>query len=293
MNVERQTGAGESSSRCPDAPSRARQRFEHKYFVPPGKIPLAEALVRRTCRWDAEYPREQINSLYFDTADLEQHESSLSGEYAKDKVRVRWYGAEPWRPEAIPDRSISPHLVPVWVELKSRRGFASAKQRARMEVEAGLLAPDALRHGILPLSSLLSTVAGFGLLIARRIEPVIVISYWRCRFIEPFTGSRVSLDTRISSSMVKPGLVARGRQLELSGAVVEVKGTSPELPRCLLELARMGSSWTRFSKYSSSLDAHGATPGEVSRLWPAGTMHAEPATWLPGSRREVPACGPI
>ena len=42
----------------------------------------------------ASIREEQINSLYFDTPDLDQHERSLAGEFAKDKVRIRWYGSE-------------------------------------------------------------------------------------------------------------------------------------------------------------------------------------------------------
>ncbi len=70
------------------------ERVEQKFFVTPNRMILALALLRRTCRWDEMYPEEQINSLYFDTPDLEQHERSLAGEFAKAKIRIRWYGAE-------------------------------------------------------------------------------------------------------------------------------------------------------------------------------------------------------
>lgn len=277
-----------------ESPNSVLRRVEQKFFVPPDRLPVAQALIRRTCRWDAEYPEEQINSLYFDTHDLEQHERSLAGDFVKDKVRVRWYGEGALAPtcevEAL-RQVTAPRLVPVWVELKSRRGFVSTKQRARTDVAADSLAFDALSRGIVPMSYLLSTIAGFGLLISRRLEPVIVVSYWRSRFVEPCTGFRVSLDSRIRSSVVRPGVRSCQRELELRGAVVEVKGATLALPHCLIELAKIGSSWTRYSKYSSSLDAHGAVLGEVSRLWPAGTMHAEPCTGLRVSRRGVPACG--
>ena len=71
-----------------------RQRIERKFFVLPKNIGLAYGLLQHVCRLDSEYPSEQINSLYFDTADLNQHEKSSSGDYRKDKVRIRWYGED-------------------------------------------------------------------------------------------------------------------------------------------------------------------------------------------------------
>lgn len=270
------------------------ERVEQKFFIAPTRMSMALALVRRTCRWDDEYPEEQINSLYFDTADLDQHERSLAGEFAKDKIRIRWYEADPDAPRS--DAVVSPacsqvETVPVWLELKSRRGFVSTKQRTRLEVPVDALAFEALRRGIVPPNTLSGTVAGFGFLSPKRLQSVIVVSYRRCRFTEPRTGFRVAFDSRIRSSMVMPGIGRGERDLELPGAVIEVKGPSGDLPYCLRAIAEIGSSWTRYSKYSSSLEAHGAEPGSVSRLWPSGTVHAEPWTGVPTSNREVATCG--
>jgi hypothetical protein len=253
------------------------ERAEQKFFVVPRRMGLALALVRRTCRWDDQYPEEQINSLYFDTVDLDQHEKSLEGEFAKDKVRVRWYGEadDPHRAGAR-IRQLSSALqerpVQVWLELKSRRGFASTKQRVALEVEASSLAFGSLAGGIVPEDTLMRTMASFGFLSAGRLLPVVAVSYWRCRFVEPRTGMRVSLDSRIRSSMIMPGIGRGERGLEMPGVVVEVKGPAFDLPVALRELADLGSSWTRYSKYSSSLDAHMAAMGSVSRLWPSGAL---------------------
>ena len=67
------------------------QRIERKFFVLPRNVELAYALLRQFCRLDSEYPNEQINSLYFDTEDLDEHVKSSSGDFRKNKVRIRWY----------------------------------------------------------------------------------------------------------------------------------------------------------------------------------------------------------
>jgi hypothetical protein len=127
---------------------------------------------------------------------------------------------------------------------------------------------------------------------------VIAISYWRYRFVEPETGFRISIDSNIRSSMVMPGIGRGERALELPGAVVEVKGSRFEVPRSLRPVAEIGSSWTRYSKYSSSIDGHESASGSASRLWPNGMMEAEPdilarvdrtmATKEPGSPNVAP-----
>ena len=71
------------------------------------------------CITASEYPSEQINSLYFDTVELDQHERSSSGDYSKDKVRIRWYGE---------DNNLR-GIQTVFLELKSRRGFARTPTR--------------------------------------------------------------------------------------------------------------------------------------------------------------------
>jgi hypothetical protein len=131
-------------------------------------------------------------------------------------------------------------------------------------------------------------MADFGFFARGRLCPVIAISYWRYRFVEPCAGFRVSMDSRIRSSVVMPGIGRGERGLELPGAVVEVKGAIFDLPAALRPLADIGSGWTRYSKYSSSLDAHAASLGSTSRAWPSGVMANDP-----GLRSHVARLAPV
>ena len=270
------------------------ERVEQKFFLVPTRMIRAAALVRRLCRWDTEYPDEQINSLYFDTPELDFHESSKAGAFAKHKVRIRWYGDEcdPHLRLGLAEASkAAEESLPVWLELKERRGFVSTKQRKPTEVAACLLRPDLLCDGIVSANELAMTVAGFGYLAPVRLRPVVVISYRRWRFVEPRTGSRVAFDSDIRSSIVRPGLGRGERGLRLAGAVLEVKGPTADLPPCLRDLADLGSSWTRFSKYSASLETHIEDLASVSRFWPSGTVHVEACTAVPTRKRRVRVCG--
>lgn len=238
------------------------QRIERKFYLAPQKVGLAYGLLMHLCKFDGEYPSEQINSLYFDTAALDQHERSSSGDYRKDKVRIRWYGED----DGLQG------MQNAFLELKSRRGFSSTKQRLKLQVPAEDLALNNLGAGIIAGTLLLDTIAGFGYFPPGRLQPVIKISYWRYRFMEPMTGRRVSLDYHIRSTMIIPGYDNGAKNLELPGGVIEVKGAEMELPLTLRKMQLLDLDWSRYSKYSSCIDSHDEIPGTAGYLSPSGKI---------------------
>jgi len=238
------------------------ERFERKYYVAPREIELAYGLLRQTCLPTGDFASEQINNLYFDTFDLDQHERSASGDYRKDKARIRWYGQEPCREVT----------QSIFLELKSRQGFTGTKQRLKLTVPAKALALERLSEGIIPRTLLMDTLARFGYFPSEMLQPIIKISYWRDRFIEMMTGQCISLDHHIRSAMIAPGAGNGETHLELPGAVIEIKGKSMELPLTLRQTRMLDTDWTRFSKYSACIDSHMSDPGSIGQLSPSGKI---------------------
>ena len=238
------------------------KRFERKFFILPKNVGFAHALLRQFCRPDKEYPEGQVNSLYFDTIDLEQYIRSESGEFRKDKVRVRWYG----------EMGKLQEVIPAFLELKSRLGFASCKQRQKFLTPIHQLRRTHLVKGIVGKQKIVKTLARFGHYPALPLRPIILISYHRYRFNEMSTGMRVSLDFNIRSSVVAPELGHGEQELKLKGGVIEVKGFTLELPKTLRHIRLLDTDWSRFSKYGYCLESHLSTPGTVSRLWPSGRI---------------------
>jgi hypothetical protein len=177
-------------------------------------------------------------------------------------VRIRWYGKIGSFEET----------VPIFLELKSRQGFASSKQRKRLLVLAQYLKPHRLDATIVNKTILVDTLAEFGYFPEKPLRPIILVSYWRHRFNEMSTGVRVSLDYNIRSSMVAPELGHRERVLEIQGGVIEVKGPNLELPKTLRRIKLLDTDWSRFSKYGYCVDSHLTDSGSVARYWPSGMM---------------------
>ncbi len=164
--------------------------------------------------------------------------------------------------------------MPVYLELKSRQGFASSKQRRRLTVPAMQLEAAGLAGGIVSRTTLLETLAGFGYFPEKPLQPVILITYLRYRFNEVLTGTRVSFDRDIRARAVAlaPGRPALSGEIVLPGGVIEVKGPTLSLPLTLRSIKLLDVDWSRFSKYGSCLDAYFATPGSVGRASPSGRL---------------------
>jgi len=222
------------------------QRFERKFAIPQANIGFAYCFLRQICRPDKEYPTDRVTSLYFDTADLDQYQKSTAGEFRKNKVRIRWYSSD------IQDKT----EVPVYLELKSREGFASSKRRQKFMVPKQALDPANLHKGILDKTTIIQTLASWGYFLEKTIEPIILISYRRHRFSEIQTGTRVCLDYDIRASVVKYELGRRGCEVLLQGGVLEVKGPTIELPVTLRYMRILDVDWSRFSKYGNCLDTY-------------------------------------
>jgi hypothetical protein len=245
------------STRLADLPVR----MERKFYLPPSKVDLANSLLHHLCREANEYPSEQINSLYFDTLDLDEYQRSLSGDHSKRKVRIRWYGENQMC-----------ETVTAFIELKSREGFTSTKQRLKLQVPTENLCTNHLYKGIIPSGLLSSALASFGYFPAELLRPVIRISYWRHRFREILTGCSVSLDKNIRSIMVSCEAGNGESELEFPGGVIEIKGKDIELPLTLQKLNVLDIDWTRFSKYSACIESHIEGSGVIGSLSPPGKI---------------------
>lgn len=238
------------------------ERFERKFFVSPEKAVFARSLLSQICLRDKNYPRGMINSLYFDTPDLEQFQKSDEGDYERNKIRIRWYDS----PRNGQD------MFPVYLELKSKRGFASRKQRRKIIVPAERLNTIRADNTIISMDVILRTLTEFGYFPDDLLQPVILITYERFRFIEILTGTRLSFDFRVRSTLTAPHLGYSQARLMLEGGIIEIKGPSMEIPSSLRTLSILDTDWTRFSKYSSCLESQREFPGSVGSLWPSGRI---------------------
>jgi hypothetical protein len=216
-----------------------RSREEWKFPLPAARTGLLTAWLDARFPRDSQYAEGVVTSCYYDTPQLDSYQESADGEFAKQKLRLRWYG-DPVDPYAG-----------VWLELKRRDGVRSSKQRFRY-VSSGV--PNALGL-VIPdrdeLSKRLRDLAGHSTSpLDPTLQPTALIRYRRIRWQSPDGVLRASLDSELQTAD------PRGAPIWLpvpDGTVLELK-SSGELPPQMAQLRRLGLRRTAHSKYALAVE---------------------------------------
>jgi len=159
-------------------------RYEIKLVCPAVHMPQVRALVRLHPEgFRVTYPPRWVNSVYFDSFDVEGVLDNLDGASERDKLRWRWYGSD-W----LIERS---HL-----ELKRKRGMAGFKELCPIDASFNprqATWSDALaflrRHATQHFRVWLSQVSC----------ATILTRYEREYYASPDGEIRLTLDTRLST----------------------------------------------------------------------------------------------
>jgi hypothetical protein len=100
------------------------------------------------------------------------------------------------------------------------------------------------------LRRLLAALRDAGYWVDADLQPFLRIAFRRRRFVDPLSGSRISVDSDIRAASVNPGLLPLAHPAPLAHAVIEVKGRNADLPPRLAGLGALGCRPESFSKYS-------------------------------------------
>lgn len=218
---------------------RSEWREERKYPLPAARAGLLSAWLDSRLPRDRQYPEGVITSCYYDTPNLDSYQESADGEFTKQKLRLRWYG-DPVDPYAG-----------VWLEVKSRDGARSTKQRVRypstgVPNQLGLIIPERDE-----LARRLRDLTGFTTLpVEPTLQPTALIRYRRIRWQSSDGAVRASLDTDVCTAN------PRGVPVWLAvpdGSVLELK-SSGDLPPHIAHLGRLGLRRTAHSKYALAIE---------------------------------------
>jgi hypothetical protein len=227
-------------------PETPASDFELKFVVESRLAMLLASRLATLFAADPRHPRNTVASLYLDDRAWTSLARTRDGALAKRKVRLRWY-------ESVPGRPLEDFAV---LEVKHRFGLRRRKERL---VTAPLASRLATLAGLLPARSELACDELWRALSpdfdGMTLEPALVVRYDRRRFVDPASGSRLSLDSGIHAAAIRSGHPAGRLGRAARVAVVEVKNRDGRLP--VLLAAALGPSVRQvsFSKYERCLRA--------------------------------------
>lgn len=220
-------------------------RYEFKIPCPSTMILEIETWVRlHPAHWRMSYPPRQVNNIYFDTPDLQDLNANLGGVGRREKLRLRWYGADITRVAAGQTGQ------PAQLELKCKDGQIGWKQIAPFDGRLALAEQPwpalltTLRAGLEPRAQLW---------LDRHAQPTLINHYRRAYYETPDGVLRLTLDTRLRAhdqrisalpNLTRPALLPEH-------LVVEIKcPTDPETgDRLAWVLSTFPVPVDRFSKY--------------------------------------------
>jgi len=161
------------------------KRVELKYFLNQNQVnDFYHKLYRTPFSFIDDFEDRKINSLYFDTHDLEQLTNSTSGSNHKEKFRYRYYGNSEGR------------LHGQW-EIKQKTGLVTEKTTFQETLNFNQLTNHIKEHSF-------SKIQTINNLLMKYPRIVKLISYKRKYFISSIFGNqfRATLDYDVTSSMI-------------------------------------------------------------------------------------------
>ena len=212
--------------------------IEHKRMIRMPKISSFVDILEHYVSRDPLYPANYVNTIYYDTPDLQAYRESRHGFYCRTKVRLRWY--------TDIGKTKCEDTVTCYLEVKRRNGRIRNKKRIEVEVPAAVINKSPLKSPeILRLGQL---AAGLLPDIPRILVPTLLIRYHRDRFFDRTSNSRIAVDQNISCCGLS-GSILPVRSLKIPVGIFEIKGASDRLPRAVNPLAGMIDTKMACGKY--------------------------------------------
>jgi hypothetical protein len=184
------------------------------------------------------YPPRRVNSLYFDTPDLEGVRANLQGLAVRNKLRLRWYG-EVW-----------PEVQPV-LELKHKDALLGTKARYvlsdRIDLSRSWEEIQATLRACLP--------SGGRMLLEKASEPILLNHYQREYYLSLDAAVRVTLDYNQCAydQRLTPRPNVRAALLLADTVVIEVKAERAQADRVREVIQRFPLPRSRSSKYVNAV----------------------------------------
>jgi hypothetical protein len=223
-----------------DAPERPR--FEFKAVAPSWMLAdLMAWLLVQPDGFHVRHPQRRINSIYFDTVDLQRYTENLSGASERSKARLRWYGRD----------ASAAKLV---FEAKRKRNKLGWKDTQRIPGRVDMVGTSwrdlnaTLRGALRGQLRLVFDMAG---------GPVLCNSYDREYYASDDDIVRITIDRDIRAydqrGTDRPNLTRPCLQDDI--IVVEVKADAANGDRVAETMATLPLRVTRHSKYAAGVAA--------------------------------------
>lgn len=211
---------------------------ERKFVSDRVRPEVAISVLNSYCRPDGQFPEGELESIYFDDANLTSYWEKINGDSLKRKVRIRWY-------HYTADKE---GHCRAFLEIKNRIGAARDKERYEFIGNYDFLSNADISD--LRFVKLLEQITkDSGLPIPSGIVPSVAIRYHRNRFVCPLTHSRISVDYNLQCTRANKIFFPMPVKLTTPLVVCEAKSPTARHWNFEESISRIGFHLESFSKY--------------------------------------------
>lgn len=176
-------------------------RYERKYQTHLSTQEIANFLSLNSLIFRPIYARRKVNSLYFDTPQLEYFHQNQAGDAQRKKVRVRWYGEQK-------------NPTTLQIEIKSREGELIKKDTAVFAIKG--------KWSTTGVTDLVRETLSAVLPEAHTLVPTLTNSYWRSYFVAEQSGLRVTIDDDLLfNNLLIPGTIVECKYATAADTVLQ------------------------------------------------------------------------
>jgi hypothetical protein len=217
-------------------------RYERKCQVTELTLHQIQLIVKLHPKlFHSPYPPRYVNSIYLDTADLENYQANVLGYTNRRKVRLRWYG-----------ESFGEIAKPM-LEIKIKQGLVGTKQAfplTSMTIDCHVC--DDIVHHTLSNSDLPRIVQ----LELQNMHMVLLNRYYRHYYVSYDGDFRVTIDSELAFYKINSafGNLFLHRQLSRSEVIVEIKYAEEQEPSADRVINFFPFRVTRSSKYVQGVE---------------------------------------
>lgn len=217
--------------------------FELKYTFPNHASSMLGSWLACSCKTDREFPESRVQSIYFESLTGSSYDEKANSDFFKTKYRVRWYETD-GSPLADEDGNVQ-----LFLEKKMKVGAKRLKNRWVESAQKQDIMSTSLSSAFHnKWHEILSEKEGE---VVQHCQPFIQVSYTRKRFVDSFTGARLSLDYDIQVEKSNELLLPPPTREVLPTGVFEVKGDSDSPPKTIHFLTKSLVRKANFSKYEN------------------------------------------
>lgn len=214
-------------------------RYERKFILPYDfQFLITKFIAENNLRFVKQYSERLVNSIYYDTYNLDFYKQNIEGLSKRSKFRIRWYGNE---------KNIKPSL-----EIKMKDCHLGKKRI--FQLQELLIENNKIPFELID-QQIMKNINSFELKeLFKKLFPILLTNYQRSYFISNLNQCRLTIDKNIRFSNLSKFYYPLKDHANINNIIIELKYNNEEELEFFIESSNLPVRLTKYSKYVEGIN---------------------------------------